>query len=71
MSQEWQFTLQDDQIVTPILRLGDYPLVPEELRLLHAEDFRDEAGAKQRRQREKQAAEGSLVHAWKGETGPA
>ncbi|HEX5271302.1 MAG TPA: NB-ARC domain-containing protein, partial [Gemmataceae bacterium] len=41
--QEWQFALNDDKVVTPLLRLGDYPLVPDELRLLHAEDFRDDA----------------------------
>jgi hypothetical protein len=27
----------------PILRQGDYPLVPDELKLLHCEDFRDDA----------------------------
>jgi hypothetical protein len=27
-----------DKAVTPILRQGDYPLVPEELKLLHGED---------------------------------
>src|SRR5437763_4768397 len=31
--QEWQFTLQADKAVTPILRQGDYPLVPDELKL--------------------------------------
>jgi hypothetical protein len=41
--QEWQFGLQDDKVVTPVLRLGDYATVPDELRLLHAEDFRDDA----------------------------
>ena len=41
--QEWQFALQADKAVTPILRQGDYPLVPDELKLLHCEDFRDDA----------------------------
>ena len=41
--QEWPFALLDDKVVTPVLRLGDYPLVPDELRLLHTEDFRDDA----------------------------
>jgi len=42
--QEWQFALREaDKVVTPILRLGDYPLVPDELTLLHCEDFRDDA----------------------------
>ncbi len=39
--QQWPLALQDDKDVTPILR-GNYPLVPDELRLLHAEDFRDD-----------------------------
>jgi NB-ARC domain/TIR domain len=42
--QEWQFAyFQADKFVTPILRRGDFPLVPDELKLLHCEDFRDEA----------------------------
>ena len=41
--QEWQFALHADKAVTPILRQGDYPLVPDELKLLHCEDFRDDA----------------------------
>ena len=42
--QQWQFALQADKAVTPILRQGegDYPLVPAELNLLHCEDFRDD-----------------------------
>ena len=38
-----QFALQADKAVTLILRQGDYPLVPDELKLLHREDFRDDA----------------------------
>ena len=35
--QEWQFAWREaDKVVTPILRLGDYPLVPDELKLIHA-----------------------------------
>ncbi len=42
--QEWQFAWREaDKVVTPILRLGDYPLVPDELKLLHCEDFRDDS----------------------------
>ena len=41
MRQEGPFALQADKAVTPILRQGDYPLVPDELKLLHCEDFRD------------------------------
>ena len=43
VQQEWQFALEADKVVTPILRVGDYPLVPDELKLLHCEDFRDDA----------------------------
>ena len=40
--QEWQFAwFQADKVVTPILRQGDFPLVPDELKLQHCEDFRD------------------------------
>jgi WD40 repeat protein len=42
--QEWQFAyFEADKVVTPILRKGDFPLVPDELNLLHCEDFRDDA----------------------------
>ncbi len=41
--QKWQFALQADKAITPILRQRVYPLVPDELRLLHGEDFRDDA----------------------------
>ncbi len=41
--QEWQFAyFEAEKIVTPILRCGDYPNVPDELKLLHCEDFRDD-----------------------------
>jgi hypothetical protein len=30
--QEWQYALQADKAVTPILRQGDYPLDPDELK---------------------------------------
>jgi WD40 repeat protein len=42
--QEWQFAWREaDTVVTPILRWGDFGLVPDELKLLHCEDFRDDA----------------------------
>jgi tetratricopeptide (TPR) repeat protein len=42
--QEWQYAWFDAaKVVTPILRKGDYPLIPDELKLLHCEDFRDDA----------------------------
>ena len=41
--QEWLFALQEDKVVTPILRLGEFLLVPDELKLFHHEDFRDDA----------------------------
>jgi hypothetical protein len=41
--QEWQFAyFEADKIVTPILRVGDHSLVPDELRLLHCEDLRND-----------------------------
>jgi len=41
--QEWQFAyFEADKVVTPILRLGDYPLAIDELKLVHCEDFRDD-----------------------------
>src|SRR5262249_21210625 len=41
--QEWQFAwFEAEKVVTPILRLGDYATVPDELKLLHCEDFRDD-----------------------------
>ncbi len=41
--QEWQFAyFEAEKIVTPILRRGDFPIVPDELKLLHCEDFRDD-----------------------------
>ena len=41
--QEWQFAyFQADKIVTPILRNGDYSLLPDELEKIHCEDFRND-----------------------------
>ncbi|HEX6049857.1 MAG TPA: toll/interleukin-1 receptor domain-containing protein, partial [Gemmatimonadaceae bacterium] len=37
---EWQAALVDSKVVTPVLRLGDYNLVPPELRNLHCPDVR-------------------------------
>jgi hypothetical protein len=39
---EWQHAVTYGKSINPILRLGDYPLVPDELKLLHVEDFRDD-----------------------------
>jgi hypothetical protein len=42
--EEWQFALACDHVVvTPIVRLGGTANVPGELRLLHCEDFREDA----------------------------
>ncbi len=42
--EEWRTALAFDHVsVTPILRLGDYEGIPGELRLLHCEDFRQDA----------------------------
>lgn len=44
VKEEWQLGLEFDHVVvTPILRLGDFPEIPGELSLLHCEDFRDDA----------------------------
>lgn len=41
--QEWQFAwFEAEKVVTPILRLGGYPLAIDELKLVHAEDFRND-----------------------------
>lgn len=41
--QEWQFAwFEAEKVVTPILRLGDFPIIPDELKLLHCEDFRED-----------------------------
>lgn len=40
--QEWNFANGAGKVITPVLRLDDYPIVPDELRLLHCEDFRDD-----------------------------
>lgn len=37
---EWQAALVDGKVVTPVLRLGDYGLVPPELKNLHCPDVR-------------------------------
>ena len=49
IDQEWRFALDAGKCVNPIVRLnhvlGDidgYSLIPEELALVHAEDFRDD-----------------------------
>ena len=52
--QEWQYAWFDaEKVITPILRLNDqtadgqtidgYSIIPDELKLLHCEDFRDDA----------------------------
>ena len=46
--QEWQYAWFDaEKVVTPILRLGDYPLPIPELALLHCEDLRNDADYQQ------------------------
>jgi hypothetical protein len=37
---EWQHAVTYGKAINPILRLGDFPLVPHELKLLRVEDFR-------------------------------
>jgi len=40
VSAEWRYALRACKVVTPILRLGDYDLVPDDLSKLHCPDFR-------------------------------
>ncbi|MBI5249111.1 MAG: TIR domain-containing protein [Desulfomonile tiedjei] len=40
--EEWRFALESDKLVIPILRKGDFDVVPGELCLIHTEDFRDD-----------------------------
>ena len=37
---EWQYALVASKVVTPILRLGQYDLLPAELKNLHCPEFR-------------------------------
>src|SRR6266513_2682188 len=41
--QEWEYALSVCKVVIPILRIGDYDLLPEELKHFHCPDFRDSA----------------------------
>jgi len=44
VTEEWRFAyFEAVKWVNPILRLGDYNLIPEDLRVIQAEDFRDDA----------------------------
>jgi len=40
VSAEWRFALESGKAINPVLRLGDYTLLPEELKLLDTLDFR-------------------------------
>lgn len=40
---EWQAALAETRIVNPLIRIGEYELLPPELASLHCPDFRDEA----------------------------
>jgi hypothetical protein len=42
VTAEWRHALTFGKPINPILRLGDFPLVPDGLKLLHIEDFRDD-----------------------------
>jgi len=45
---EWRHALEMGKPVNPVLRLGDYDLLPPELRLLDTPDFRDDDDYEQR-----------------------
>jgi NB-ARC domain/TIR domain len=40
---EWLYALEIGKAINPVLRLGDYDRLPDELKLLDAPDFRDDA----------------------------
>jgi hypothetical protein len=40
---EWRYALEIGKPINPVLRFGDCPDLPDELRLLDARDFREEA----------------------------
>src|SRR5450631_2312095 len=40
VNAEWNFALESCTVVTPILAIGEYDIVPESLRSLHTIDFR-------------------------------
>ena len=44
VTAEWVQAISFDKPVTPILRLGDYSMIPNELQLFHTKDFRDDSG---------------------------
>lgn len=39
---EWRYALEIGKVITPVLRSGGYDLLPEELQLFDAPDFRDD-----------------------------
>ncbi len=39
---EWLYALEIGKAINPVLRLGDYDRLPDELKLLDAPDFRDD-----------------------------
>lgn len=41
VSAEWQYALRACKVVTPILRIGDYDLLPDDLAKFHCPDFRE------------------------------
>lgn len=40
VTEEWQFAWESEKPVVPILRLGDYTLVPDVLKFYHCESFK-------------------------------
>jgi hypothetical protein len=46
--EEGKFALEGDKPVIPLLRLGDFDLLPGELRPLHCDDFRDDDAGRAR-----------------------
>ena len=45
---EWRHALNYGKLINPIMRIGDFNLIPDELKILHIEDFREDAYYEQR-----------------------
>jgi len=43
LEAEWRYALEIGKAIKPVLRLGEYDLLPDELKLLDAPDFRNDA----------------------------
>lgn len=42
VKQEWKCALRSDKVIIPIIRIGEYDLIPKELSWIHCIDFRND-----------------------------